>query len=678
MTKLFHQIPIVLITIIFSTLYSFSQISDSLYNHLLPEAKPLNRNNITNIEFADILHATDYNDIQKFRKEYELIKNLCISKINSKKTNISDRIHLYSGIACYYKKDYTRDRNDKSLEYYKNVLTLANNDQKYYKDLLEAYYSLIYIYIDNYNSDSALYLLDGLNKVIKSDDSTSLSKLYNINSFVYEKVKNYELSTEYRKKTLALLKSYEISKDEYMSTLSRIVSNYVNLYKNSLNTSFRDSAFHYVNIFENKSNIHNKKWLSFSYYLKSKLVLVDSNFSLSLNYNYAFDSLEKIYGGNGIYANMNIFNDLTKYSNLAYLGYDFAIPILENLIHNPFMLDQKANTCKLLYEYHANKKSWEKAYLYLKLFQATTDSMKVEDNRNNLFEFNQKIKIAEKENEIKQLENKNLRKSRLIIIIISISVLLAIGMITFINLLSLKEKRNKIEDALHIQNLLDKISQSELKSKEEKKRIIRQNELALLHHNKEITKQIHDGISNGIAALRFYIEDLKINTPNPQIQKLLSSLEEETNSLYIQTRDLMNNLRGNGIYNQIDIISFLEDLQIKFSNSSKLSLEIDADSNCMEKQLNNNQKNHLYFIIKESVINVIKHANASLIKIIIKCNNNVLILEVSDNGVGYIESKSKKGLGLENIKSRIESLNGEFTISRVNTGTIIKVLFPII
>ena len=89
----------------------------------------------------------------------------------------------------------------------------------------------------------------------------------------------------------------------------------------------------------------------------------------------------------------------------------------------------------------------------------------------------------------------------------------------------------------------------------------------------------------------------------------------------------------------------------------------------------------IYRIIQECINNTIKHAQASKIDISVKQNTKEVETEISDNGVGFNTNEvyyKSSGLGLENIKSRIDMMKGKFEIeSSKNTGTKINVKIPL-
>lgn len=86
----------------------------------------------------------------------------------------------------------------------------------------------------------------------------------------------------------------------------------------------------------------------------------------------------------------------------------------------------------------------------------------------------------------------------------------------------------------------------------------------------------------------------------------------------------------------------------------------------------------IYRVVQESLNNIVKHANATIINISMNYypENAVIILE--DNGKGFDEKELilNKGIGFKNMKSRMQLINGSFSISGIpkkGTSIIIEV-----
>ncbi len=76
--------------------------------------------------------------------------------------------------------------------------------------------------------------------------------------------------------------------------------------------------------------------------------------------------------------------------------------------------------------------------------------------------------------------------------------------------------------------------------------------------------------------------------------------------------------------------------------------------------------------------NTLKHANATVVDVHLNLIDKELSLLFEDNGMGFDTSKNVDGIGLQNLKSRITSLNGNIYMdSTENRGTIMSIEMPI-
>jgi signal transduction histidine kinase len=84
-----------------------------------------------------------------------------------------------------------------------------------------------------------------------------------------------------------------------------------------------------------------------------------------------------------------------------------------------------------------------------------------------------------------------------------------------------------------------------------------------------------------------------------------------------------------------------------------------------------------YRVIQEAVHNVIKHADAKNVDIQLFCRDEELTLTIEDDGKGFKLSDTASGLGLTQMKSRVESLHGRFELNSAPTqGTQLMITIP--
>lgn len=101
---------------------------------------------------------------------------------------------------------------------------------------------------------------------------------------------------------------------------------------------------------------------------------------------------------------------------------------------------------------------------------------------------------------------------------------------------------------------------------------------------------------------------------------------------------------------------------------------------CREESavLNEEQALQLFRVFQELVQNVLKHAEATELKVLMRLGTQTAFLSVQDNGKGFEATNTKTGLGMGNVESRIHLLQGKFKVkTRLHHGTSVKVLIPI-
>jgi signal transduction histidine kinase len=111
-------------------------------------------------------------------------------------------------------------------------------------------------------------------------------------------------------------------------------------------------------------------------------------------------------------------------------------------------------------------------------------------------------------------------------------------------------------------------------------------------------------------------------------------------------------------------ISFFDNSGVKHQCVTNAILPADL-------QLKGVLRKNLFLIIKEAFHNILKHAGATSTEVNISVAENVLCIEVRDNGTG-IRNPNQFGNGLKNMKKRMEEIGGNLEIIS-NSGTSIKI-----
>jgi two-component system sensor histidine kinase UhpB len=186
-----------------------------------------------------------------------------------------------------------------------------------------------------------------------------------------------------------------------------------------------------------------------------------------------------------------------------------------------------------------------------------------------------------------------------------------------------------------------------------------------------ISREIHDEIGHLLTALKYDTESL-INHSSlspEQIKEELSGMISMIEALIDSVRKIATDLRP-GILDHMGLLAALEWKIKQFRLKNKICCEYTIEE--MDVQFTKNETTFIYRILQEIFTNVTRHSKATNIWISITKGENLFIMKISDNGIGfdYQESLQKGSLGLLGMVERAKSIGGEVQIeSEFGKGT---------
>ena len=201
-------------------------------------------------------------------------------------------------------------------------------------------------------------------------------------------------------------------------------------------------------------------------------------------------------------------------------------------------------------------------------------------------------------------------------------------------------------------------------------------QLLLMEERATIARELHDSLAQVLSYLRIQLTLLKrsISQDNDTAQSIMADFSRALNDAYQQLRELLTTFRLT--LQQADLPSALREMLDTLQNqtSAKLSLDCRLPTLALDAQM----QVHLLQIIREAVVNAIKHANAS--EIAVSCvtapdgNHTVFI---RDNGIGIGDPTEPEGhYGLNIMRERAERLGGTLSFSQPSGGgTLVSISF---
>jgi len=198
---------------------------------------------------------------------------------------------------------------------------------------------------------------------------------------------------------------------------------------------------------------------------------------------------------------------------------------------------------------------------------------------------------------------------------------------------------------------------------------------------KRIARDLHDSLGQQLSAIKFYLGSLKSMQGNGKKMKYEEILSKSNSALSDVLKELSNisfNLMPGTLQN-FGVAYAVKELCHKKELSDLVNFDIDIDSNFIIDD--QTIEITLFRITQEFINNTIKHGNAKKISIKMKVDTkqNRLLVTLKDDGKGFEIDKLSEysGMGLKNIRSRVESHNGIVKInSIVSKGTTYEIMIP--
>jgi PAS domain S-box-containing protein len=189
---------------------------------------------------------------------------------------------------------------------------------------------------------------------------------------------------------------------------------------------------------------------------------------------------------------------------------------------------------------------------------------------------------------------------------------------------------------------------------------------------KQIGMELHDNINQVLTSTKLYLELAR--SDETLREEMLGKCQTQINYAIQEIRSLSKSLVPHGVETgglREGVIQIIEAIQL----SAAISFQTDLCEKALN-QLDTTQQLTLYRIIQEQINNIVKHAAACRVLISLKSVEGRIALCIQDDGKGFEVSSKPSGIGLSNIKSRIEVLQGTMEIhSAPGEGCTLQVFF---
>jgi two-component system NarL family sensor kinase len=374
------------------------------------------------------------------------------------------------------------------------------------------------------------------------------------------------------------------------------------------------------------------------------------NFKQAYEAGLVRDSLYRILFDKRATENMNElqarYNDEKKQLRIAALGQQNQIQQLE-LGKNGLQLKNNALTL-----------AKNGLQLRNQALSITEQQQLLEQNRLETQAKSQQVKLLDAANKLQkaQLKQRNITIG-VVLALVALSIL--IGYLLY--------NRHRLKQQRHQQQL--KIQQQRLAAE------------AVIHaeanERERIAGELHDGLGQLFSAVKMNLSGISEHLDFQDVEsrdifhKTIDLVDESCKEVRVISHQMAPNLllkSGLGVA----IRNFISKIDSR-------KLKINLETSGLQDRLGQHTESVLYRVVQEAVNNVIKHAGASSLDIQLRKDEEGISMTIEDNGKGFdvADTENSKGLGLKNIRSRIEFLQGDVDFSStIGQGTLLAIHIP--
>lgn len=176
---------------------------------------------------------------------------------------------------------------------------------------------------------------------------------------------------------------------------------------------------------------------------------------------------------------------------------------------------------------------------------------------------------------------------------------------------------------------------------------------------KKLGEELHDNINQLLGVVRLYIDHAITN--KSEQETLLKKSSTHLKTVIEEIRTLSRSLIPPTL-SDIGLVESVRELAESITVAKNIEFSIEHDS-FDQSAIAASKQLVLYRILQEQLNNIIKHSGANQVKIELLQLPHAVQLIITDNGQGFDASNGKVGMGLTNIRNRLEIFNGKMKLS---------------
>jgi len=192
---------------------------------------------------------------------------------------------------------------------------------------------------------------------------------------------------------------------------------------------------------------------------------------------------------------------------------------------------------------------------------------------------------------------------------------------------------------------------------------------------RRLARELHDETGQALTSILLGLRALEEAPDDDERRQAAGDLRELVVSTLQDVRRLAVELRPKAL-DDFGLVPALERLVDSFSEQSGIEVQLESR---LPERLSPEVETALYRIVQEALTNVLKHASARHVSILLVRRERSVSAVIEDDGQGFVPSEAREdGLGLVGMRERLELVDGRFDVeSQPGAGTTIVAEVPL-
>ncbi len=468
-------------------------------------------------------------------------------------------------------------------------------------------------------------------------------------------LKDYTNAIIYHKKALEIVKKLQDSQKFHFSeiTLNNIGVIYQNLNNHAEAIKSFTLALNEAELLNDNPDLYSKLIDNLAY---SKFKSKDNNGLPKLFFK-SLKIREKNNLPSGIIVNKIHLSEFFAKNGDTVNSQKYAIEALKLAKETKVSGDLLSSLKQLSLVEHRNAGKYSKEYIKI------SDSLQIEERKSK----DKFARIAFETDEIIQEKDKLAEQNRSLLYFFIGT--LFVGLLLFVirtqraknRELLLKQQQQKVNEEIYNLMISQQATIEENRVKEKKR----------------IAQELHDGVLGRLFGARLNLDSLNRFSDDESITSRFNYLAELKN-IEQDIREISHDLNREKYVLINNFVAIVSNLIEEQTNSFEAELTSSLDESIQWDKVSNAVKINLYRILQESLQNINKYASAKHISVEFKKENDQIVFTITDDGIGFDVNTKKRGIGLQNMQSRVNECEGTFDIkSKKGKGTTTVVAVPI-